>query len=83
MVTKEKLIAGALAYIDREVLPHLPELKAIAVAGVVTLYAQKAPDYITNLEKAPAVQALGVIKDGSVDEDAIYNAFAPKIRKPP
>lgn len=82
MISKERFANGAANYVEREVLPHLPELKALAVAGVVALYAQKLPQIVDGLEKIPAVKVLGVIQDGMIDEDALYNAFAPKIRKP-
>ena len=82
MISKERFVNGAANYVEREVLPHLPELKALAVAGVVALYAQKLPQIVDDLEKIPAVKVLGVIQDGMIDEDALYNAFAPKIRKP-
>lgn len=81
MISKERFVNGAANYVEREVLPHLPELKALAVAGVVALYAQKLPQIVDGLEKIPAVKVLGVIQDGMIDEDALYNAFAPKIRK--
>ena len=48
----------------------------------MALYAQKLPQIVDGLEKIPAVKVLGVIQDGMIDEDALYNAFAPKIRKP-
>lgn len=82
MISKERFVNGAANYVEYEVLPHLPELKAVAVAGVVALYAQKVPQMVDALEKHPAVKTLGVIQDGMIDEDALYNAFAPQIRKP-
>ena len=45
-------------YIEREVLPHLPELKALAVAGAVALYSRKAPELLDKLESK------GVGRDG-------------------
>lgn len=82
MIPKEKVIAGAAMYIEREVLPHLPELKALAVAGVVALYSRKAPELLDKLESVPAVKVLGVMDGGMVDADALYSAFAPNITKP-
>lgn len=82
MIAKEKVIAGAAMYVEREVLPHLPELKAIAVAGAVALYARKAPELLGKLEDVPSVKVLGVLENGMVDVDALYSAFAPKIEKP-
>ena len=37
MIAKEKVIAGVAMYIEKEILPRLPEMKALAVAGVVAL----------------------------------------------
>lgn len=82
MIAKEKVIAGAAMYIEKEILPHLPEMKALAVAGAVALYARRVPAILDELEKVPAVKMLGVIESGMVDLDAIYNAYAPKIVKP-
>ena len=67
MTSQERFVTGATNYVEREVLPHLPELKAIAVAGVVALYAQKVPQMVDGLEKIPSVKVLGVIQDGMID----------------
>lgn len=82
MISKEKVIAGAGAYVDREVLPRLPELKSLMVAGVVSLYLRRAPELFARLENDPAVKMAGVMADGMIDVDALYDAFAPKISKP-
>ena len=34
---EQKVIAGVAMYIEKEILPRLPEMKALAVAGVVAL----------------------------------------------
>ena len=34
MVSKERFVNGALRYVEQEVLPHFPEMKAVVVAGV-------------------------------------------------
>lgn len=82
MVSKERFVNGVLRYIEREVLPHMPEAKSVVVAGVVTLYAKRTPQLFEKMEGIPAVQATGVFDDGKIDEDALYNAFAPQIRNP-
>lgn len=82
MIAKEKVIAGAAMYIEKEILPRLPEMKALAVAGAAALLARRAPVLLDELEKNPAVKMLGVIKNGCVDVEALYNAFAPKVVKP-
>lgn len=82
MVSKERFVNGALRYVEKEVLPHFPEMKAVVVAGVVALYAQRTPQIFEKLESIPAVKMMGVLEDGNINEDALYNAFAPQIRKP-
>lgn len=82
MVSKERFMNGALRYVEQEVLPHFPEMKALVVAGVVSLYAQRTPQLFEKMEAIPAIQLTGVFNDGKIDEDALYNAFAPQIRKP-
>ena len=82
MVSRERFVNGALRYVEQEVLPHFPEMKAVVVAGVVALYAQRAPQIFEKLESIPAVKMACVLDDGKIDEDALYNAFAPQIRKP-
>lgn len=83
MVTIERAINGATAYLDRELVPHLPGWKAVAVSGVAALYAAQAPKIIDKIKSIPAVQMLGVLsEDGQVDIDALYNAFAPKVTGP-
>ena len=82
MIAKEKVIAGAAMYIEKEILPRLPEMKALAVAGAAALLARRAPGLLDEIEKNPAVKALGVIENGMVDMEAVYAAYAPKIIKP-
>lgn len=82
MVSKERFVNGALRYVEQEVLPHFPEMKAVVVAGVVALYAKRTPQIFEKLESIPAVKMIHVLEDGNIDEDALYNAFAPQIRKP-
>lgn len=82
MVSKERFVNGVLRYIEREVLPHLPEMKAMAVAGVVALYAKRTPQLFEKMEAMPIIKLSGVFDDGKIDEDALYNAFAPQVRKP-
>lgn len=82
MVSKERFVNGVLRYIEREVLPHLPEMKALVVAGVVSLYAKRTPQLFEKMEAMPAIKLAGVFDDGKIDEDALYNAFAPQVRKP-
>lgn len=83
MVTRERAINGVVAYMDREIIPHIPGWKAIAVSGVIALYAARAPQILEALQQRPAVQALGVFGEGGqIDVDALYNAFAPKMERP-
>ena len=55
MVTIERAINGVTAYLDRELVPHLPGWKAVAVSGVAALYAAHAPKIIDKMKSIPAV----------------------------
>lgn len=83
MIAKERVAAGTLKYIDCEVCPHVPGVKALVLSGLAALYAQKMPVVFDRLRKSPAIAAVGVLtEDGMVDVDAVYNAFAPKFSQP-
>lgn len=53
MVSKERFVNGALRYVEQEVLPHFPEMKAVVVAGVVALYAKRTPQILKGWKAFP------------------------------
>lgn len=81
MITIEQAANGLTKYLDKEVMPHLPTAKAIALGTVAALYISRAPDMLRELNKNPAFALLAVADDsGSIDIDRIYNAALPQIK---
>lgn len=75
--TMEQITAGAMAYIENEVQPHLPSdgLPGFGVGFVATLAMSRAGAILRQLLDLPAVAMLDIVdKDGKVDIDSIYDA---------
>ena len=75
MVSKEKVCAGISNYLDREIMPHLPPVKAIAAGTAAALYLRQLPAL---MDKIP--RSMGISDDsGNVDLEAIRDVLSAKI----
>lgn len=75
MISKEKMCAGISNYLDREIMPHLPPIKALAAGTAAALYMRQLPALI---DKIPV--SMGVTDDsGNIDIDAIRDVLSAKI----
>lgn len=79
MVTIEKVQAGLVTFIDRELAPGLSGWDRVIVAGGSGLIAANLPRIIAQYANHPMVSALGVYdaESGQVDIDALYKAASP------
>lgn len=81
MATIQQVQKGFTAFVDREVAGAFEGWQRIVVAGCAGLIAGNIPKLIEEYGNHPFVAALGVYKpeNKTVDIDALYNAFVPKM----
>ena len=84
MYTLDKIQRGAMAYLDREVLPKMSGKDKWIVTGLAALYVNKLPQLVAAANSKEAVKLLGVIDvDGAVDLTALADAVRPAMRTTP
>ena len=78
MVRIDRVQAGALAFIDREIMPALSGWEKVIVGGGICLAASNLPAIIS---KYPILNTIGIYdaENGAIDVDALYNAMLPYI----
>lgn len=72
MVTTNELVRGVVSYLDREILPLLPEWKQIAAATYIALSVDSWESKIAAMRNVPMMEATMLFDDsGSIDEDRL------------
>lgn len=81
MVTISQIQRGFVQFIDNEVAVAFSGWQKAVVAGGAGLLAANFPNLVNTYAAHPVVAALGVYdpQSGSVNIDALYNAFVPKM----
>lgn len=81
MVTISQIQRGFVQFVDNEVAVAFTGWQKAVVAGAAGLLAANFPNLVNTYTSHPIVAALGVYdpQSGSVNIDALYNAFVPKI----
>lgn len=81
MVTVQQVQKGFAAFVDNHVAGAYSGIEKALVLGGTTLLAANFPNIIKMYGSHPMVAALGVYNEaaGSIDIDALYNAFVPHI----
>ena len=81
MVTISQIQRGFVQFVDSEVAVAFTGWQKAVVAGAAGLLAANFPNLVNTYAAHPIVAALGVYdpQSGSVNIDALYNAFVPKI----
>lgn len=77
MVSIDRITAGIGRYLDREILPQLPQVKAIALGTAAALYLRQAPSLIA---KIPA--SMGIVDGSMIDIDAVRECAIGRIQEP-
>ena len=81
MVTIPQIQRGFALFVDNEIAAAFTGWQKAVVAGAAGLLAANLPNLIKAYDNHPLVAALGVYdaNSGSINIDALYNAFAPKL----
>ena len=81
MVTISQIQRGFALFVDNEVATAFNGWQKAVVAGAAGLLASNLPNIVNVYVNQPFVAALGVYDAASntVDIDALYNAFVPKM----
>lgn len=71
--TLDQVKAGAAAFLDKNLMPLLPEKswKRVVYGAAIAMYINKADQYLPLLIDHPAIKPLGLVQeDGTIDLDA-------------
>lgn len=75
MISKEQLRNGIVAYIDGEVIPHLPALGKWGLGSMVVLATRKFDNIYDELSSNKIVNSLGITKDGMIDANTLLTVL--------
>lgn len=82
MIHKSKVINGAAAYIENEIVSKMAgSWKAWVFGGAAALAVARAGKLMDALAASPMVQALGIVEGENVDIDAIYTELLKQAQK--
>ena len=81
MATIPQIQTGAARFIDNELLPSFTGWQKVLLGGGMGLLLKNLPKTIAALAQHPMVAALGIYnaQNGTVDVDALANAFLPQM----
>lgn len=75
MVTVEAITRGITNYLDYEILPQLPQGKAVMAGTVAALYLRQAPALI---ERIP--ESMNLRRGNTIDLDALRDAVKSQMK---
>lgn len=78
MASIKQIQQGAVRFVDNELVPAFAGAEKILVGGAATLLIANLENIVKQYAANPMVAMLGVYKDGNIDVDAMYQAFAPR-----
>ena len=81
MASIQKIQQGAARFVDNEMVPAFVGAEKILAGGAAALMIANMENIVQQYAAHPMVAMLGVYKDGDVDVDALYQAFAPRFGK--
>lgn len=79
MASIQQIQKGAARFVDNEMVPAFAGAEKILVGGAAALMIANMENIVQQYAAHPMVAMLGVYKDGDVNVDALYQAFAPRI----
>lgn len=82
MVTLDKVQKGAIKFIENEVTSQMNGWQKLLAETAIGLYMSKLPDKIGSLLSHPMIQDMGIVKDGEIDIDTVYNEAAKHFDSP-
>ena len=78
MASIQQIQQGATRFVDNEMVPAFAGAEKIVVGGAAALFIANIENIVKQYSTHPVVAMLGVYKDGDIDVDALYQAFAPR-----
>lgn len=78
MASIKQIQQGAVRFVDNELVPAFAGAEKILVGGAAALLIANLENIVKQYAANPMVAMLGVYKDGNIDVDAMYQAFAPR-----
>lgn len=78
MASIQQIQQGAARFVDNELVPAFAGAEKIVVGGAAALFIANMENIVKQYSAHPAVAILGVYKDGDINVDALYQAFAPR-----
>lgn len=78
MASIQQIQQGAVRFVDNELVPAFAGAEKILVGGAAALLIANLENIVKQYAANPMVAMLGVYKDGNIDVDAMYQAFAPR-----
>ncbi len=78
MASIQQIQRGAVRFVDNELAPAFAGAEKILVGGAAALLIANMENIVKQYAAHPVAAMLGVYKDGEVDVDALYQAFAPR-----
>lgn len=71
---------GVARYVDNEIISQMTDAKSRwLTGGLAALAINNLGETVSRYEQDPFVSMLGVMQNGEVDVDAVYQAFAPRM----
>ena len=78
MASIQQIQQGATRFVDNELVPAFAGAEKIVVGGAAALLIANIENIVKQSSAHPVVAMLGVYKDGDINVDALYQAFAPR-----
>lgn len=78
MASIQQIQRGAVRFVDNELVPAFAGAEKVLVGGAAALLIANMENIVKQYAANPMVAMLGVYKDGDIDVDAVYQAFAPR-----
>ena len=76
----DRIKTGVSRYIDNEIISQMTDSKSRWITGgLAALAINNLGETVKRYEQDPFVEMLGVMQNGDVDVDAVYQAFAPRM----
>ena len=81
MVEIARITAGLMDYATQHMMPKMDSKGQFLLGTVLGMAASKAETVIRGLGENEMVKALGIIQDGQMDWETLYNAAIAQIKR--
>ena len=81
MVTLHQFADGVKAYVQSNVIPHLPTDRQFVAGVALGVAANKADKIVQKVRDSQLVQTLGLLEDDMLDDDALFAAMREQMQR--